>query len=91
MKKNSRRQFLTTTSAIAGVGYFATAGARVGLSRSVLEKLNVASVGVGGKGGSDSSNAAKFGKVVAICDVDRGTLASKGDSDGFKEAERFTD
>jgi predicted dehydrogenase len=91
MNKNSRRQFLKMTSGMIGAGYFATAGTRVALSRSALEKLNVASVGVGGKGGSDSSNASKFGKVIAICDVDRGTLASKGASDGFKEAEQFTD
>ncbi|MFO0943506.1 MAG: Gfo/Idh/MocA family oxidoreductase [Pirellulales bacterium] len=91
MRNNSRRQFLKTTSALIGAGYFATAGTRVGLSKSALGTLNVACVGVGGKGGSDSSNAQKFGKVVAICDVDRGTLAKKGESDGFKEAERFTD
>ncbi len=91
MRNSSRRQFLKTTSALIGAGYFATAGTRVALSRSALETLNVASVGVGGKGGSDSSNAQKFGKVIAICDVDRGTLAKKGESDGFKEAERFTD
>lgn len=91
MRNSSRRQFLKTTSALIGAGYFATAGTRVGLSKSALGTLNVACVGVGGKGGSDSSNAQKFGKVVAICDVDRGTLAKKGESDGFKEAERFTD
>jgi predicted dehydrogenase len=91
MKKSSRRKFLSTTSALVGAGYFATAGTRVGLSRSALEKMNVASVGVGGKGGSDSSNAAQFGNVVAICDVDRKQLASKGEADGFKAAERFTD
>lgn len=91
MKKSSRRQFISVTSGLIGAGYFATAGTSVGLSRSVLETMNVASVGVGGKGGSDSSNAAKFGKVLAICDVDRNTLKKKGESDGFKDAEQFTD
>jgi predicted dehydrogenase len=91
MKKNNRRQFISTTSALIGAGYFATAGTTVGLSRSILETLTVGSIAVGGKGASDSSNAAKFGKVIAICDVDHGTLASKGEADGFKEAERFTD
>jgi predicted dehydrogenase len=53
--------------------------------------MNVASIGVGGKGGSDSENAAQFGNVVAICDVDRNTLESKGRGERFKNAEQFTD
>ena len=91
MSRNSRRQFLKSSSAVIGAGYFATAGTRQALSNSANEKLNVASIGVGGKGGSDSSNAARFGNVVAICDVDRKTLESKGEQPGFTEAERFTD
>ena len=58
---------------------------------SANEEINVASIGVGGKGGSDSSNASQFGKVVAICDVDRKTLEDKGKSKGFESAEQFTD
>jgi predicted dehydrogenase len=91
MSKNSRRQFIQSSSAVIGAGYFATAGSRVALSNSANEKLNVASIGVGGKGGSDSSNAAQFGNVIAICDVDRKTLESKGQSEGFTGAERYTD
>lgn len=91
MNRRSRRNFIKTTSFLAGAGYFATAGTRTALSNSALEKLNVASIGVGGKGGSDSGNASKFGNVVAICDVDRNTLDSKGESEGFTQAERFTD
>jgi predicted dehydrogenase len=89
MSKTSRRTFLKTTA--AGVGYFVAAGGRTALSQSPNEKPNVACIGVGGKGRSDSSNAAQFGNVIAICDVDRNTLESKGSADGFKEAERFTD
>jgi predicted dehydrogenase len=91
MSQTSRRQFIKTTSAVIGAGYFATAGSRSALSNSALEKLNVACIGVGGKGGSDSANAARFGNVVAICDVDKKTLESKGESPGFTEAERFVD
>ena len=54
------------------------AGSRPAWSNSAIEQMNVASIGVGGKGGSDSENAAQFGNVVAICDVDRNTLESKG-------------
>lgn len=91
MTRNSRRQFLKTTSGLIGAGYFATAGTRVALSRSALEQINVACIGIGGKGDSDSNNAATFGKVLAICDVDRERLAKKGEADRFKDAERFTD
>ncbi len=90
MPKTTRRTFLKTAT-IAGAGYFVAAGTRRALSQSANEKFNVACIGVGGKGGSDSNNAAQFGNVIAICDVDQNTLESKGNSDGFKSAEKFTD
>jgi predicted dehydrogenase len=90
MPKTTRRTFLKTAT-IAGTGFFVAAGTRQALSQSPNEKINVACIGVGGKGSSDSDNAAQFGNVIAICDVDRNTLESKGNSDKFKSAERFTD
>jgi len=89
MFKPSRRKFVQTT--LAGAGYFATAGTRQALSQSANEKLNVACIGVGGKGGGDSANAAMFGNVVAICDIDQKTLEGKGNAGGFQQAEKFTD
>ena len=90
MASTTRRGFLGTGSA-AGIGYFVAAGSRPAWSNSAIEQMNVASIGVGGKGGSDSENAAQFGNVVAICDVDRNTLESKGRGEKFKNAEQFTD
>ena len=90
MPASTRRSFLEATS-LAGVGYFVAAGSRTAWSNSANERMNVACIGVGGKGGSDSDNAALFGNVIAICDVDRGTLESKGKSEKFKDAEQFTD
>ena len=90
MTRSSRRGFLGTTT-LAGAGYFVAAGTRPARSASANEELTVACIGVGGKGGSDSDNAALFGRVVAFCDVDRNTLESKGKSEKFKDAERFTD
>ncbi|MFO7906967.1 MAG: Gfo/Idh/MocA family oxidoreductase [Planctomycetota bacterium] len=90
MSKSTRRTFLKTTAAM-GAGYFVAAGVRPALSNSPNEKPNVVSVGVGGKGGGDSSNAARFGNIIAICDVDRGRLASKGKAEGFQDAEQFVD
>ena len=90
MSKTTRRTFLKSAT-IASAGYLVAAGHEKALSKSLNEKPNVASIGAGGKGGSDSGNAAKFGNVIAICDVDRGTLQSKGKADGFKDAEQFRD
>jgi predicted dehydrogenase len=85
-----RRAFLGRAS-LLGAGYFAAAGTRPARSASANEQLTVACIGVGGKGNSDSDNAALFGRVIAICDVDRNTLESKGKSEKFVDAERFTD
>jgi predicted dehydrogenase len=90
MTKTTRRTFLKTTAAVSA-GYFVSAGAQTALSQSPNQKPNVVSIGVGGKGGSDSSNAAKFGNVIAICDVDRNTVESKGSAEGFQNAEKFLD
>jgi hypothetical protein len=88
--RHSRRRFLGA-SGLAGAGYFVAAGTRRAYSQAAVERPTVACIGVGGKGGSDSDNAALFGDVIAICDVDRKTLESKGAGEKFKDAERFTD
>jgi predicted dehydrogenase len=47
-------------------------------------------VGVGGKGGSDTSHIAEQGvSISGLCDVDGGTLKKKGRE--FKDAKQFTD
>jgi hypothetical protein len=46
--------------------------------RGANERIRVASIGVGGKGGSDSDQAAAAGgELVALCDVDKNTLDGK--------------
>ncbi len=90
MSRPTRRQFLQNTSAVSA-GYFVAAGNRTALSTSPNEKLNVACIGIGGKGGGDSTHAAMFGNVIAICDIDRDRLDVKGNESGFKSAEKFTD
>lgn len=90
MSETTRRTFLKTATA-ASAGYFVAAGNRKAMSKSANERPNVACIGVGGKGGSDSANASKFGNVIAICDVDQKTLEGKAKAEGFKEAEKFTD
>lgn len=74
----SRRGFLKTTStagiaagiSTAGINFWATAGTVAAESKSANDKIQVACVGVGGKGTSDVKNASRFGKIMALCDTD---------------------
>ena len=70
MASTTRRGFLGTGSA-AGIGYFVAAGSRPAWSNSAIEQMNVASIGVGGKGGSDSENAAQFGNSTRSIQTSR--------------------
>lgn len=88
MTKSTRRTFLKTTAA-AGAGYFVAAGVSPKRSVAAIEEIQFCCIGVGGKGSSDSRDAFRSGKVVAICDVDGGTL-NKAAGD-FKGAKSFTD
>lgn len=75
-KKQNRRDFLQA-SAAAGAGYWALGGLAAAQSTAANEQIQIACIGVGGKGDSDTTNASRFGKVVALCDIDDQTLAGK--------------
>ena len=90
-QQTTRRDFIKNVTAASVGAYVGHGLAFPDRALSANEEINVACIGVGGKGGSDSSNASQFGNVVAICDVDRNTLESKGKSKGFENAEKFTD
>ena len=68
-RSSSRRDFLTQSLA-AGVGVWALGGLSPRESRAANDKVSMAGIGVGGKGHSDIMQAADFGPVVAICDID---------------------
>lgn len=87
-RRTSRRTFVKT-SALAGVGFWAAGGVSRAASNSPNEKIQFASVGIDGKGSSDSEDAAQRGDMVAICDVDRQKLESRGEA--FPNAEKFVD
>jgi predicted dehydrogenase len=77
----TRRQFLGRTI-VAGVA--ATSFPYVGHVLGANERINIACIGVGGKGDSDSNDAANSGgTIVALCDVDKNTLDKKHNQ--FKE------
>ncbi len=83
-----RRRFLQTSSAGA-VGFWVGTQSQFGLSQSPNETVNIAGIGIGGKGSSDIDQAVQFGNVVAICDIDDQRLGSKAES--FPKARRFHD
>ena len=88
--KTNRRQFLQTTAATTGIGFWVAGGVRAQESKSPNEQVAIASVGIGGKGSSDSADADKNGVVVAICDVDEKRLGDAGEKK-FPKAKRYTD
>lgn len=81
--RTSRRRFIQTSAAL-GVGYWVAGGVRAQESKSPNEQIHFASIGVGGKGQSDSADAGNSGVMVAICDVDERTL--NGAAKRFSEA-----
>ena len=87
--KPSRRTFVKTTAAL-GAGYWVAGGvAPKRTYASSLDKVQFACIGIGGKGSSDSADAERTGKVVAVCDIDELTL-EKG-AETFKTAKQFYD
>jgi predicted dehydrogenase len=87
-RKTTRRQFLQQ-GALAGVGFWAAGGVLLAERKGPADKINVAAIGVGGKGESDTQQAAKLGNLVAICDIDDDTLGKM--SSRFPKAEKFND
>src|SRR6266478_6014619 len=75
----NRRDFIKSTSLLASAAaisapyFLRAAGAN--------ERINIACIGVGGKGDSDSSSAFGLGgNIVALCDIDSKTLNGKDKS-----------
>jgi hypothetical protein len=88
----TRRQFLRRTVLAAGAATLAFP--YVGQVLGANDRINVACIGVGGKGDSDSSDAASCGgNIVALCDVDDGTLDKKAKqfAEKFPQLKRYKD
>ncbi len=73
---NSRRDFLKTTAATTAAASAAYWSQEIAKAQESKAKPTVASIGVGGsrgrynRGGAIARNAAKFGEMIAVCDVD---------------------
>src|SRR6266853_5072932 len=72
----TRRHFLKSSSLVIGAGIVGAPAVLRG--QNLNEKINIACIGVGGKGGSDTDHAYDLGgNIVALCDVDENTLNDK--------------
>ncbi len=90
MTNTNRRRFIQTTAAVSA-GYWVAGGVAPKESLSAIEEIRFACIGVGGKGSSDSQDAARNGRVVAICDVDDNTIAERKKDEDFEDAAVFHD
>lgn len=71
----SRRRFLAKTALIAASPFAAPAILR---ARGVSQKLNVAVIGSGGRGGSNLAAVATTENIVTLCDVNENNLGRAG-------------
>jgi predicted dehydrogenase len=72
----TRRDFLKSSSLLAGATILGAPSFLRG--QNLNEKINIACIGVNGKGDSDSNSAYDLGgNIVAICDVDDNSLNRK--------------
>jgi predicted dehydrogenase len=83
--QSTRREFLKT-AVLTGAGVCVADRA---LAQSPNERIGFACVGIGGKGESDTADAARFGNVVAICDIDEDRLNKAGEK--YPQAKKYTD
>lgn len=84
----NRRQFLSRTTLALGASTLAFP--YVGNVLGANDRINIACIGVGGKGDSDSNDAGSCGgNIVALCDVDQNTLDNK--SKKYPKAKQYRD
>lgn len=86
--QRSRREFLRDAT-LTGIGVWATDRSWAQGNKSPNERINFACIGVGGKGDSDTADAARFGNIVAICDVDENTLNAAAQK--YPNARKYND
>ncbi len=84
--RTNRRHFLKAAGA---AGFWIAGGASSRAQDSPNERLAMASIGIGGKGSSDSGDAASHGDMVAVCDADKNRLA--GALKRYPKAKGYTD
>ena len=88
-KQISRRRFIGLTATTTGMFTVVPSYAVSGLGHvAPSDKLNIAGIGVGGKGRVNLNNM-KSENIVALCDIDR--QYAKGCFDDFPDARQYVD
>ena len=88
MSSVNRRHFLQQTG--LGTGGLLLGFPAIVRGQNLNSRINVACIGVGGKGDSDVDDAAKCGgNIVALCDVDARMISKKAAQ--YPEAKKFAD
>jgi len=85
--KMKRRTFLKQ-SAVIGAGFVVAKSGILRAGQSPNEKLNIAVIGVGGRGGGNM-NDVRSENIVALCDVNAKNLASAANQ--FPDAKTYVD
>jgi predicted dehydrogenase len=89
MSHDFSRRDLLKASAVTGLGLTLGPYAFSIPTRPKGQRVRFAAIGVGGKGDSDTADAARLGELVAICDADRNTLANAAKK--YPNAKTYTD
>ena len=83
----SRRQFIKNSAVIAG-GVWVGSPASNASNRSANEKLNIACIGVGGRGSANVGGVSSE-NIIAMCDVDESKAGKRFQE--FNKARKFKD
>ena len=88
--KTTRRDFVKQSVALGTAFWVGKPELFGDEKKSALERLNVACIGVEGKGSSDTDNQAHWGgNVIGLCDINDQRLKKKGLR--YKKAQQFND
>ncbi|HNR99581.1 MAG TPA: Gfo/Idh/MocA family oxidoreductase [Planctomycetota bacterium] len=91
--KTSRRKFLASGAA-AGVGTWFAARTSWAAGNAPSDRVRVASIGCGGRGGGvlwDVAHVVKTENIAALCDVDDQRAGDAYKNDAFKHCPRYRD
>jgi hypothetical protein len=88
LSRIDRREFIKTSSLAAGAFVFGAPALLRG--QNLNSKLNIACVGIGGKGRSDT-DACAGENIVALCDVDSGSQAYEIQTKKYPSAKVYKD
>jgi predicted dehydrogenase len=87
-KQLNRRDFLRR-AAFSGAGLIILSDSRLVRGTQANEKLNVACIGVGGRGGADVNGVGETENIFALCDVDEKHAAETFEK--YPQAKRYKD